>query len=48
MFVRSDGYLTAWMMYQLRGDEVAVKVFIGEDAEILHNENWQDVFHQLQ
>ncbi len=43
MLARSDGYMTAWMLWQLRGDEEAAAVFIGEDAEILHNNNWQDV-----
>ena len=43
MLIRSDGYLTAWMLYQLKGDEEAAKAFVGEDAEILHNNNWQDV-----
>jgi len=43
MLIRGDGYLTAWMLYQLKGDDEAAKVFIGEDAEILHNSNWQDV-----
>ena len=43
MLMRSDGYMTAWMLYQLTGDEEAESVFIGENAEILHNANWQDV-----
>lgn len=43
MLVRSDGYMTAWMLYQLCGDEDAAKVFVGDDAEILHNSNWQDI-----
>ncbi len=43
MLARSDGYMTAWMLWQLRSDEEAATVFIGEDAEILHNNNWQDV-----
>lgn len=43
MLMRSDGYMTAWMLYQLAGDEEAATVFIGENAEILHNNNWQDV-----
>lgn len=33
MLVRSDGYMTAWMLYQLCGDEEASKVFVGNDAE---------------
>ena len=43
MLARSDGYMTAWMLWQLCGDENAASVFIGENAEILHNSNWQDV-----
>ena len=43
MLIRSDGYMTAWMLYQLTGDEEAGTVFLGENAEILHNANWQDV-----
>ena len=43
MLVLSDGYMTAWMLYQLQGNEVAGSAFIGVDAEILHNEGWQDV-----
>lgn len=39
----SDGYMTAWMLWQLAGDEGAAKVFVGEDAEILTNSRWQDV-----
>ena len=34
MLVRSDGYMTAWMLYQLCGDEEASKVFVGDDAEM--------------
>ena len=43
MLMRSDGYMTAWMLYQLTDDEEAGSVFLGENAEILHNANWQDV-----
>jgi hypothetical protein len=43
MLMRSDGYMTAWMLYQLTGDEEASTIFIGENAEILYNSNWQDV-----
>lgn len=43
MLGRSDGYLTAWMLWQLCGDAEAASVFISEKAEILHNNNWQDV-----
>ena len=43
MLARSDGYMTAWMLYQLTGDEEVGSVFLGENAEILRNANWQDV-----
>ncbi|MBR1814659.1 MAG: hypothetical protein IJ773_12675 [Lachnospiraceae bacterium] len=43
MLMRSDGYMTAWMLFELTGNEEAGTVFIGENAEILHNANWQDV-----
>ena len=43
MLMRTDGYMTAWMLYQLQGNEEAGKAFLGEDAEILHNANWQDI-----
>ncbi|MBQ9189863.1 MAG: alpha/beta hydrolase, partial [Clostridia bacterium] len=43
MLMRSDGYMTAWMLYQLTDDAEAGSVFLCENAEILHNDNWQDV-----
>ena len=43
MQLRTDGYMTAWMLWQLQGDEAAAKVFVGDDAEILTNSLWQDV-----
>lgn len=43
MQVLTDGYMTAWIRYQLQGDPDAASVFIGEDAEILANPNWQDI-----
>lgn len=44
---RTDGYMTAWMLFQLKGDTEAAKVFTGQDAEILHNANWQDIEKNL-
>ncbi|MGI6096269.1 MAG: chlorophyllase/cutinase-like alpha/beta fold protein [Lachnospiraceae bacterium] len=38
-----DGYMTAWFMYWLQNDKNAEKVFLGDNAEILTNKNWQDV-----
>ena len=43
MQMKTDGYMTAWMLYQLQGDEEAGKAIISEDAEILSNSNWQDI-----
>lgn len=37
-----DGYVTAWFMWQLRGDQEAAKAFLGPDAEILKNPLYQD------
>lgn len=38
-----DGYMTAWFMYWLQGDQEAGKAFFGECAEILSNPCWQDL-----
>ena len=43
MQVRTDGYMTAWMLWELQGDAEAAKAVVGDDAEILKNANWQDV-----
>lgn len=43
MQLRTDGYMTAWMLWQLQGDEAAAKVFVGDNAEILTNALWQDI-----
>lgn len=43
MIIRTDGYMTAWMRYQLQGDREAESVFVGDNAELLKNKNWQDV-----
>lgn len=43
MQLRTDGYMTAWMLWQLQGDEDAAKTFIGDHAEILTNSLRQDV-----
>ena len=43
MLNRTDGYMTAWMLYQLKNDKEAEKVFVGDNAEILSNNNWQDI-----
>ena len=43
MLPYADGYMTAWFMYYLQGNQEAGEVFFGDNAEILHNANWQDV-----
>ena len=43
MLKRPDGYMTAWMCWQLQGDTEAAKAFTGDSAEILSNAIWQDV-----
>lgn len=37
-----DGYVTAWFMWHLQGDEEAAKAFVGDNAEILMNPFYQD------
>ena len=39
----TDGYMTAWMLYHMQGDADAASVFVGENADILTNNGWQDV-----
>lgn len=46
MLSNADGYMTAWFMWHLQDDEEASQVFIGDNAEILINENWQDIERQ--
>lgn len=43
MLYATDGYVTAWFMWQLQGDDTAKSAFIGEQAEILNNKMYQDV-----
>ena len=43
MLTLTDGYMTAWMLWQLCGSEEAKTVFVGNDAEILLNTKWQDI-----
>ena len=42
MLYKADGYVTAWFMWQLQGDENAATAFIGNDPEILKNPLYQD------
>lgn len=37
-----DGYVMAWFMWQLQGDEEAAKAFIGDAPEIMDNVLYQD------
>lgn len=41
-YIQFDGYMTAWFMWQLQGDEEAAKAFAGENPEIMNNELYQD------
>lgn len=43
MLPRGDAYMTAWMRYWLCGDQEAGKCFLGDSAELLGNESWQDI-----
>ena len=38
-----DGYVTAWFLYWLQGDEEAGKAFFGEPGELSQNFLWQNV-----
>lgn len=42
MLYSADGYVTAWFMWQLQDNENAGKAFIGEDAEIIKNNLYQN------
>lgn len=37
-----DGYVTAWFMWQLKGDQDAAKAFSGDDPEIMRNAMYTD------
>lgn len=43
MLYCADGYMTAWFRYTLMDDWEAAEVFVGNEAELTKNENWQDV-----
>ena len=43
MLYSADGYVTAWFMWKLQGDEEAAKAFTGEHPEIISNSLYQDV-----
>lgn len=46
MLYFADGYVTAWFMYWLQGDESAGEAFFGENAELMKNEWYQDQKNQ--
>ena len=43
MLVYGDGYIYPWFCFQLLRDAFASRAFIGNNPEILNNENWQDI-----
>ena len=43
MLPRGDAYMTAWMRFWLYDDTLAARCFVGKDAEMLTNKNWQNV-----
>ena len=47
MLYTVNGYVTAWFMWQLQGDEEAGKAFVGDDAEIMKNGLYQDQRNNL-
>lgn len=42
MLYSADGYVTAWFMWRLMGDELAANAFIGEKPEIKVNDLYQN------
>lgn len=44
----NDGYVMAWFLWQLQGDEEAAKAFIGDTPEIMVNPLYQDQQVSLQ
>jgi len=48
MLYSADGYVTAWFMWQLQGDQDAAKAFVGELPEILDNLMYQDAAVDLE
>ena len=43
----ANGYVTAWFMWHLKGDEEAAKAFIGDTPEIFVNSLYQDQYANL-
>ncbi len=48
MLYSADGYVTAWFMWQLQGDEYAAGAFTGDTPEIMSNNLYQDQKCDLQ
>lgn len=48
MLYYGDGYMTAWFIWLLQGDEEAAKAFKGSSSEILNNKNWQDGINNIE
>lgn len=42
MLYKADGYVTAWFLWQLQGNEEAGRAFTGEDPELARNGFYQD------
>lgn len=43
-----DGYVMAWFLWHLQGDQNAAKAFVGESPEILDNPLYQDAAVDLE
>ena len=43
---RGEAYTMAWMLYWLCNDQEAARCFVGENAEMFSNSQWQDVKHK--
>lgn len=41
MLYYGDGYVTAWFMWRLQGDETAASAFTGDNPELMRNELYQ-------
>lgn len=42
MLYSADGYVTAWFMWQLQGDNRTAQAFTGNSPEIKENKHYQD------
>ena len=43
MLYTADGYVTAWLLWHLQGDEAAARAFTGAAPELASNPLYQDV-----